>query len=96
MNGRVGRGCFACRINATVIGSKGAKEGEEVTVALAGDVKGGKVYWTKVEKGRGGEKDGMYEWVCGIPAGKKVKLEAEWDVKAPSSMRWEETANLFR
>ena len=67
-----------------------AKEGEEVTVALAGDVKGGKVYWTKVEKGRGGEKDGMYEWVCGIGAGKKVQLEAEWDVKSPGNLKWEE------
>ena len=43
--------------------------------------------------GKGGEKDGMYEWVCGIAAGQKVQLEARWDVKAPESVRWEESTN---
>ena len=67
-----------------------AKDDEEVIVSLKGDVQEGKVRWTKVEKGKGGERDGMYEWVCGIPGGKKVELEAEWDVKAPSNVKWEE------
>ena len=31
----------------------------------------------------------MYEWVCGIAAGKKVELEAEWEVKALAKQRWE-------
>ncbi|KAM5544764.1 hypothetical protein V8D89_001662, partial [Ganoderma adspersum] len=72
-----------------------AKDGEEVTVALspsgAGDSEGqgAKVRWARTESGGGGEKEGLYEWVCELKAGKKTKLEAEWEVKAPSSMRWE-------
>ena len=65
-----------------------AKEGEEVTVGLDGDVKEAKVRWAKVDDGKGGEKDGMYEWVCGIPAGGKAQLDGEWDVKAPGGLNW--------
>ena len=77
-----------------------AKDGEEVAVALssvtdatqAGDSERqeAKVHWTRTENGSGGEKEGLYEWVCEVMAGKKVRLEAEWEVKAPSSLRWEE------
>ena len=41
-----------------------------------------------------GEKEGLYEWVCELKAGKKMRLEAEWEVKAPSSLRWEEQLNI--
>ena len=71
-----------------------AKDGEEVAVEMDGDGKDVKVRWSKVEDGKGGEKDGMYEWVCGIAAGKKVQLEAQWDVKAPESTRWEESPHM--
>ena len=68
-----------------------ARDGEEVPVDLGADVRDAKVRWSKVEKGSGGEKDGTYEWVCGsIAAGKEVKLEAEWDIKSPANLRWEE------
>ncbi|KAM5544768.1 hypothetical protein V8D89_001666, partial [Ganoderma adspersum] len=75
-----------------------AKDGEEVTVALspvtsaAGDLERqeAKVHWTRTENGVGGEKEGLYEWVCELKAGEKVRLEAEWEVKAPSSLQWEE------
>ncbi|KAI0695487.1 hypothetical protein C8T65DRAFT_584266 [Cerioporus squamosus] len=67
-----------------------AKDGEEVTVSLEGEVKKARARWSKVENGKGGEKDGVYEWVCTVPAGKKVTLEAEWTVKAPSNVKWEE------
>ena len=70
-----------------------ARDGDEVTVSLQGDVEETKVRWSKVENGKGGEKDGMYEWVCAVPAGKKVALEAEWAVKAPSNVKWEESVN---
>ncbi|KAI0356941.1 hypothetical protein OH77DRAFT_1400184 [Trametes cingulata] len=68
-----------------------SKDGEEVSVSLGDDVTA-KARWTKVVDGKGGEKDGLYEWVCSIPAGKTVALEAQWDVKAPSDYQWEETA----
>ena len=69
-----------------------AKVNEEVEVALesTSEVKEARVRWGKVEDGKGGEKDGMYEWVCAIPAGQKVQLETEWDVKAPGELKWEE------
>ncbi|KAI0687754.1 hypothetical protein C8T65DRAFT_619921 [Cerioporus squamosus] len=69
------------------------KDGEEVAVGLAGEVKEARARWSKVENGKGGEKDGMYEWVCAVPAGKKVNLEAEFAVKAPRDVKWEETSN---
>ncbi|KAI0706411.1 hypothetical protein C8Q76DRAFT_157803 [Earliella scabrosa] len=72
-----------------------ARDGEEVPVDLGADVRDAKVRWSKVEKGRGGEKDGTYEWVCrSIAAGKEVKLEAEWDIKSPANLRWEETQKV--
>ena len=69
-----------------------AKADEAIVITLenTSEVKEAKVRWAKVEDGKGGEKDGMYEWVCGIPAGQKVQLETEWDVKAPGELRWEE------
>ena len=76
-----------------------AKDGEEVTVALSskgpGDLETqeAKVRWARMENGGGGEKEGLYEWVCELKAGQKVQLEAEWEAKAPSSMEWEEKRN---
>ena len=70
-----------------------AKDGDEVAARLDGDVQEAKARWSKVEDGKGGEKSGMYEWVCAIPAGKKVTLEAEWAIKAPSKVTWEESVN---
>lgn len=69
-----------------------AVQGAEVAVKLAEPQEGvtAKVRWTKVEDGRGGEKDGLYEWVCAIPPGKKISLEAQWDVKGPSDVLWSE------
>ena len=63
---------------------------DQVAVNVGGDVTDAIVRWTKVVNGKGGEKDGMYEWVCGVPAGKRVELEAEWDITAPASVKWEE------
>ncbi|KAH9933560.1 uncharacterized protein BXZ73DRAFT_46253 [Epithele typhae] len=67
-----------------------ARDGQEVSVALEGDVSAVKVRWSKVEDGKGGEKDGMYEWVCRVAEGKKVELEAQWDIKTPADLQWEE------
>ncbi|KAI0794196.1 hypothetical protein C8Q74DRAFT_1247228 [Fomes fomentarius] len=62
-----------------------AKDEEDIAVeADAGDAKDLKVRWTKVVDGQGGEKDGMYEWICIAPGGKKVALDAEWDVQVPA------------
>ena len=48
-----------------------------------------RVRWT-IEGGVGGKKHGMYEWVCRIPAGKRVYLKAVWEVHAPENVLWDE------
>ncbi|KAI0636279.1 hypothetical protein C8Q77DRAFT_637351 [Trametes polyzona] len=74
-----------------------ALEGDEVVVD-DGDGEGkeggasAKVRWSKVVDGKGGEKDGLYEWVCVIPAGKKISLETQCDIKGPSDVEWETVA----
>ncbi|EIW57933.1 uncharacterized protein TRAVEDRAFT_72848 [Trametes versicolor FP-101664 SS1] len=69
-----------------------AIQGAEVAMKLAEAQAGvtAKARWTEVEDGKGGEKDGLYEWVCAIPPGKKITLEAQWDVKGPSDVQWSE------
>ncbi|KAI0833815.1 hypothetical protein BC628DRAFT_53983 [Trametes gibbosa] len=59
-----------------------------------------KARWTEFLDGKGGEKDGLFEWQCAISAGKKITLEAEWDVKGPENLNWDEfhrynTGGLF-
>ena len=66
-----------------------ATDGEEIIVGAEGEAV--RVRWGAVENGFGGEKDGMYEWVCGVPAGKKVVLETVWEVQTPESFAgWKE------
>ncbi len=64
-----------------------AKEGEWVDIGKEGL----KVGWEKVVDGKGGEKDGKFEWRWKIGSGAKVKLEAEWEVNAPGEIAWVET-----
>ncbi|RPD54841.1 hypothetical protein L226DRAFT_539362 [Lentinus tigrinus ALCF2SS1-7] len=73
-------------------GLSAAKEGEVVSVSTGSDLKDVKVRWTAVKDGRGGEKDGLYEWVCGIPAGDQVTLQAEWTARGPAVTQWEEVS----
>ena len=47
---------------------------------LGKGVKDAKVRWSKVENGKGGEKDGMHEWVCGLQAGTNIEFVASWAV----------------
>ncbi|KAI0763312.1 hypothetical protein BD413DRAFT_720002 [Trametes elegans] len=72
-----------------------AKDGQEVEVDV-GLPERAKVRWTRVVDGKGGEKDGLYEWVCSIPAGGKVTLEAQRDVKAPSNLQWHEVPQMVK
>ncbi|KAI0287205.1 hypothetical protein BC826DRAFT_917531 [Russula brevipes] len=50
------------------------------------------VRWGKVVDGKGGRKEGLFEWVFEVGAGEEVTIETEWDVKAPVSLRWIESA----
>lgn len=69
----------------------GTREGEGEG---EGEEEGGKrtVRWSKVVDGKGGKKQGLFEWVVEIGAGEEVTIETEWDVKAPVSLKWVESA----
>lgn len=43
-----------------------------------------KVRWAH----EGHDKDGKYVWVVDVGAGEEVKLEAEYEVRAPSDYKW--------
>ncbi|TFK16659.1 hypothetical protein FA15DRAFT_698701 [Coprinopsis marcescibilis] len=64
-----------------------AKEGQILSLP-----DGLKVTWSKSEgsDGKGGEKEGRYEWIWKVASGAKVNLEAEWDVKVPGEYMWAE------
>ena len=49
------------------------------------------VRWCKLIDGKGGRKEGLFEWVVDIGAGEEVTIETEWDVKAPVSLKWIES-----
>ncbi|KAH9059614.1 hypothetical protein EDB87DRAFT_1735645 [Lactarius vividus] len=51
-----------------------------------------KVRWCKLVDGKGGRKEGLFEWVVDVGAGEEVTIETEWDVKAPVSLKWIESA----
>ena len=53
-------------------------EDGDVAVELDGEVQ---VRWAPTENGPGGRQDGIFEWVCNVPAGKTMRLVAEWDVR---------------
>ncbi|KAI9510195.1 hypothetical protein F5148DRAFT_995619 [Russula earlei] len=50
------------------------------------------VRWSKAVDGKGGKKIGLFEWVFEVGAGEEVTIETEWDVKAPVSLKWIESA----
>ncbi|THH08575.1 hypothetical protein EW146_g8944 [Bondarzewia mesenterica] len=64
-------------------------DGKECNVKIEGGE--AKVRWRKCEDGKSGKKDGFFEWVCRVEAGKEVVVETEWEVKAPVDLRWVET-----
>jgi hypothetical protein len=64
-----------------------AKDGEAVDLKKDGL----KVGWEKLVDGKGGEKEGRFEWSWKVDAGSQVKLEAEWEVKAPADIKWVES-----
>jgi uncharacterized protein (TIGR02231 family) len=56
-----------------------------------GEGKKQRVRWCKVVDGKGGRKEGLFEWVVEVGAGEELTIETEWDVKAPVSLRWIES-----
>jgi uncharacterized protein (TIGR02231 family) len=56
-----------------------------------GEGKKQRVRWCKIVDGKGGRKEGLFEWVVEVGAGEELTIETEWDVKAPVSLRWIES-----
>ncbi|KAG5652603.1 hypothetical protein H0H81_004385 [Sphagnurus paluster] len=63
-----------------------AEKGEEVELGGGAGV----LKWGKVVDGKGGEKEGKFEWRVGVQAKDRVVLEAEWEAEAPADVRLEE------
>lgn len=47
-----------------------------------------KVGWEKLVDGKGGEKEGKFEWKWKVTSGEKVDLFSEYEVKAPRGAAW--------
>ncbi|CAL1715847.1 unnamed protein product [Somion occarium] len=71
-----------------------ASDNEEVNVreSTGGGSSKRKVRWSKKVDGKGGEKEGKYEWIVDLAEGEEAVLLAEWDVKTPINASWEEVA----
>ncbi|KAF9459031.1 hypothetical protein BDZ94DRAFT_1239542 [Collybia nuda] len=50
------------------------------------------VMWSKQADGKGGKKEGKFEWKWCVAAGVKVTLESQWEIKAPGDVIWAEVA----
>ncbi|KAI0264596.1 hypothetical protein BC834DRAFT_826093 [Gloeopeniophorella convolvens] len=64
------------------------EQGKDLEVDVDGKKK--TVRWSELVEGKGGKKDGLFEWALEVGAGEEVTMEAEWDVKAPASFIWAE------
>jgi uncharacterized protein (TIGR02231 family) len=76
------------------VGAKedGGKDGDaEGEGEVEGDGKKHRVRWCKAVDGKGGRKEGLFEWVVEVGAGEELTIETEWDVKAPVSLKWIES-----
>ena len=70
-------------------GREGDSDGE--AEAEAEGKKKQRVRWCKAVDGKGGRKEGLFEWVVEVGAGEELTIETEWDVKAPVSLKWIES-----
>lgn len=43
-----------------------------------------------------GHKEGRYEWIVDIGPGEEVKLEAEYEIRAPADYVWHMSEDYFR
>ncbi|KAH9009643.1 hypothetical protein EDB85DRAFT_2243724 [Lactarius pseudohatsudake] len=76
-----------------------SEDGERVNVVLRRpaalvDLEQGEeleVRWCKSVDGKGGRKEGLFEWVVDVGANEEVTIETKWDVKAPVSLKWIES-----
>jgi hypothetical protein len=65
-----------------------AKDGQVIDLKKL--MEGQKVRWSPLVDGKGGEKEGRFEFLWKVDAGEKVTVVSEWDVKAPADVTWHE------
>ncbi|TFY63210.1 hypothetical protein EVG20_g6412 [Dentipellis fragilis] len=65
------------------------EQGDECKIKVDGQVR--TIRWSKVVDFKGGKKDGMFEWVLNVEAGKEIVVETVWEVKAPVDVDWSES-----
>ncbi|KAI0956458.1 hypothetical protein AcV7_006858 [Taiwanofungus camphoratus] len=51
-----------------------------------------KVRWAKDIDEKRGKEEGRYEWLCGLEAKETVVLVAEWEIKTPYHVWWDEVS----
>ncbi|TDL25849.1 hypothetical protein BD410DRAFT_784883 [Rickenella mellea] len=68
---------------------KGLAEAKEKEIVDQKSSKGNlRARWTRTIGGKSGDKEGKYEWLADIGAGDEVKMEVEWEVRAPADFIW--------
>jgi hypothetical protein len=80
------------RVKVILKKPEGLVNAKEKTVDLDRD-DGMKVKWGKAVNDKGGEREGKFEWIGTISAGKEVVLVTEWEVKCPADVYWVEEGN---
>lgn len=63
-----------------------AKDGDTIDLKN----RGLSVSWSPIVDGKGGYKEGKFEWKWKVNAGGKIIVEAEWDVKSTGDTEWVE------
>jgi uncharacterized protein (TIGR02231 family) len=79
------------QVGAKEDGGREGDSGSEGEAEAEADKKNQKVRWCKAVDGKGGRKEGLFEWVVEVGAGEELTIETEWDVKAPVSLKWIES-----
>jgi len=67
-----------------------AKDGQVVDLKKLKE--GLKVRWSSLVDGKGGEKEGRFEFMWKVNAGASVTVQSEWEVKAPADVDWHESS----
>ncbi|KIM77452.1 hypothetical protein PILCRDRAFT_12084 [Piloderma croceum F 1598] len=67
-----------------------AKDGQVVDLKKLKD--GLKVRWSSLVDGKGGEKEGRFEFMWKVDAGVSITVQSEWEVKAPADVDWHESS----
>jgi hypothetical protein len=70
-----------------------AKDGQVVDLNKLKD--GLNVRWSSLVDGKGGEKEGRFEFMWKVDAGASVTVQSEWEVKAPADIDWHESSPIL-